>query len=50
VIIRYFDIVGSTLDEPETDAPLVVDSDGMLLFSVSAELVESISWRNPKVI
>jgi hypothetical protein len=49
VIIRNFDIIGITINKPETDAPLVVDGDRMLSFSVSPELVESISRRNPKV-
>jgi len=50
VIIRHFDIVSITGNEPEANAPLVVDGDRMLSFSVSPELVESISRRNPKVI
>jgi hypothetical protein len=50
VIIRNFDVKGITINKPETDPPLIVDGDCMLLSSVSPELVESISWRNPKVI
>jgi hypothetical protein len=50
VIIRDFDIVRIAGNEPEADAPLVVDGNRVLSFSVSPELVESISRRNPKVI
>jgi hypothetical protein len=50
VIICNFNIVRITLNEPEADAPLVVDGDRMLSFSFSSEFVEPISWRNPKVI
>jgi len=50
VIICNFNIVSITLNEPEADAPLVVDGDRMLSFSVSSEFVEPISRRNPKVI
>jgi hypothetical protein len=50
VIVCHFNIVGIALHEPEADAPLVVDGDRMLSFSVSAEFVEPIARRNPKVI
>lgn len=50
MIIRNFDIVSITGNEPEAYAPLVVDGDRVLSFSVSHELVESIPRRNPKVI
>ena len=50
MIIRNFDIVSITGNEPEAYAPLVVDGDRVLSFSISSELVESISRGNPKVI
>jgi hypothetical protein len=50
VIIRNFDIVNITGNDPEANAPLVVDGDRVLPFSFSPELVKSISRRNPKVI
>lgn len=50
VIIRNFDIVSITFNEPEADPPLIVDRDRVLSFPVSPELVESIAQRNPKVI
>jgi hypothetical protein len=37
VIICNFNIVRITLNEPEADAPLVVDGDRMPSFSVSTE-------------
>jgi hypothetical protein len=50
MVIRNFHIVGITIDEPETDAPLVIDSNRILPSSISSQLVEPISWRNPEVI
>jgi len=50
VIIRNFNIVSITLNEPEADAPLIIDGDRVLSFSVSPKLMESIPQRNPKVI
>jgi hypothetical protein len=35
VIIRDLDIVRITINEPEADAPLVVDGDGVLSLAVS---------------
>jgi hypothetical protein len=39
VIVCNFNIVSINLNEPEADAPLVVDGDRMLSFSVSSEFV-----------
>lgn len=50
MIIRNFDIVSITGNEPEANAPLVIDGDRVLSFAVSPELVESIPRRSPKVI
>jgi len=50
VIIRHFDVVSITGNKPEAYAPLVVDGNRVLPFSVSPESVESIARRNPKVI
>jgi hypothetical protein len=50
VIIRHLNIVRITVDEPEANAPLVVDGDGVLSFSIACKFVEPIPWRNPKVI
>jgi hypothetical protein len=50
VIVRDFDIVGVAVDKAETDAPLIVDGYCMLPFAVTFELMESITWRNPKVV
>jgi hypothetical protein len=50
VIIRNVDVVSVTGNKPEAYAPLVVDGNRVLSFSVSPELVESIVRRDPKVI
>ena len=50
MIVRNLDIVGITINESEADAPLVVDGNCVLSPSGSPELVESIPWRNPKII
>jgi len=50
VIVRYFDIVRITINEAETDAPLVVDGNRVLSSSVSAELVKPIPRRNAQII
>jgi len=50
VIVCDLDIVGITIDEPEADAPLVVDRDGVLSLPVLPKLVEPIAGRNLKVI
>ena len=50
MIVCDLDIVGITIDEPEAYAPLVVDGDGVLSFSVPTKLVQPIVWRNLKVV
>ena len=50
MVVRNLDVVGIPVDEPETDAPLVVDGDGMLSFPVSLKFVESVAGRNLQVL
>lgn len=50
VIICDLNIVGIPVDEPEADAPLVVDGDDMLSIPVPTESVEPIAGRNLQVI
>ena len=50
MIIRHFDVVSVTGNKPEAYTPLVVDGNRVLSFSVSLELVESITRRHQKVI
>ena len=50
MVVRNLDVVGIPVDEPETDAPLVVDGDGMLSLPVSLKFVESVAGRNLQVL
>jgi hypothetical protein len=45
MIITDFDIVGIAVNKPEADAPLIIDGDGMLTFSVAPESVKPIAGR-----
>jgi hypothetical protein len=44
-----FELVRLPLFPDEADPPAVVDSDTVLALSVSDQLFETISWRDPKV-
>ncbi len=35
MVVANFNIIGVTINKPKADAPLVVNGDGMLAFSVS---------------
>ena len=50
VIVRDLDIVGITIDEPEANAPLIIDMDRVLSLPVSPELMEPIAARNLKIV
>jgi len=50
MVVRNLDVVGIPVDEPETDAPLVVDGDGMLSLPVSLKFVESVAGRDLQVL
>ena len=50
MIICYLNVKCVAINEPETDAPLVVDGDGILPFSLPLEGVQSITGRGPQVI
>jgi len=45
MVITDFDIVGIAVNKPEADAPLIIDGDGMLTFSVAPESVKPIAAR-----
>ncbi len=47
VVVRHFDIVGVTINEAETDTPLVISRDRVLSLSISPEFVKPIARRNP---
>jgi hypothetical protein len=50
MVIRDFNIVSIALHKPEADPPFVINGDRLLPLPISGELVESISWRDSKVI
>lgn len=50
VIIDDFDHIGSIVTPLETDSPLLIDADGMLPFSVTAQYLQAVGRRNPKII
>lgn len=50
MIICNLDIIGITVNEPEADAPLVVDGDGVLSFPIPRQRVKPIARRNFKII
>ena len=50
MIVTYFDVVGISVDELKTDAPLVIDGDRVLPLPVTLERVEPITWRDLQVV
>ena len=50
MVVRNLDVVGISVDEPETDAPPVVDGDGMLSLPVPLKFVESVARRDLQVV
>jgi hypothetical protein len=49
VVITELDVVRVAVFEPETNAPLVIDGNGMLTSAVSLERVQPIARRNTEV-
>jgi len=43
MVVANFNVIGVTIKKPKTDAPLVVNGDGILAFSVSFQSVKPIS-------
>lgn len=50
MVIDNFDAVGVVGLPAKADTPLIVDPDAVLAFSVSAKLLQSITWWNSQVI
>ncbi len=50
VVIDDFDFMGSIRFPAETDAPLVIDADGVLAFPVALERFEAITGRDGEVV
>ena len=49
MIIDDLHIVGVTLAPPEADSPPLVDSDTVLPFPITGQLLETVTWRYPKI-
>ena len=45
-----FHLVSIVVQPLETDAPLIVNTNAMLAFPISAEGLQPVSWRRPQVI
>ncbi len=50
VIIRELDIICVTLEEPETDPPLVIHRNGILAFSIPFEWVKPVVEGNLQIV
>ena len=50
VVVADLDIVGVPVLEPKADAPLVVDRNGVLAFSVAGEGMEPVAPRHSQVL
>jgi len=50
VIVTYLNVVSVALNEPKTDAPLIVDGNRVLPFSVAPEGVKSVAGRHLQVV
>lgn len=42
VVVSDLDVVGISIDEPETDTPLVIDRDGVLSLPIAAKCVKPV--------
>jgi hypothetical protein len=50
VVINYFDIKGVPIFPPETDTPLVIDSDTVLPCPIPLELLQAVAGRRTQII
>ncbi len=50
MVVSDLNVEGIAIDKPETDAPLVVDSDRMLSLPVTIKCVKTIAERNLQVV
>lgn len=50
VVVGDLDVVGVAVNEPEADAPLVVDRDRVLSLPVPFELMQSVAGRDSQVV
>ena len=49
MVVYNFHFMRAVLHPDEADAPLVVDSDGMLALAVAFQCFQSIAWRNSEM-
>jgi len=49
MVVGQFHIVSITVDEPKADAPLIVDSNGMLSLPLLLEFMKAVARRNLQV-
>ena len=50
MIVAYLDLERVPVNETETNAPLVVDGNGILPLPVVFERVQTIPWRDAKIV
>ncbi len=49
MMIHDLNIVGIATSPSKTDAPLIVDSNTVLSYTITDEFLKSIRWRNSKI-
>jgi hypothetical protein len=49
VVVNDLDLLWASVGPPETDPPLVVDSDAVLTRSIALQLLEPVAWRQAKL-
>lgn len=49
MIVNDLDLECITIVPPETDSPLIIDSNAVLAGPIAAELLQAVSWRDAKV-
>lgn len=50
MVIRNLNLKGVSVLKSKTDAPLVIDSDAVLSFSISLQRFKSVAWRDSQFI
>jgi len=50
MIVHNLNIMGSALFPSKTDAPLLVDPDAELAFTITAQGLQMIGWRHSQII
>ena len=49
MIVGDLDLEGVALPPEEANSPLIVDPNAVPAFSITRELFEAVSWRNPQI-